>query len=232
MKVLIVEDEDTIADRIEKFTKNILGSNLQGLWCFQDIDQAREHLTSNKIDVLLLDLNLNGKDGFLLLQELVSYSFQTIVVSANTDRALEAFQYGVLDFIAKPFSQDRLAESFHRIKRSADRMTPSEFLSIRLQGAIHLIQIVEIQYIQSDHNFSILHLKNGRKSLHDKSLQDLIKLLPSNFIRIHRSFIVDENSVEKVLKYGAGKYEVVLRETAIRLPMSRGQYQAHKERWI
>ena len=226
-----MEDEQTIADRIEKFTRRILGNKLRELWRSQDFKEGKNLIDQKEIDVLLLDLNLNGDDGFLLLQDVLSHPFQTIVISANTNRAMEAFSFGVIDFIAKPFSQDRLAKSFNRIEHALNPPQACEFLSVKLRGSIHLIAVTDIQYIEADHNFSTIHLKNNRKYLHQKSLQNLMLLLPFHFLRIHRSYIVNEREVKKVLIHGGGKYEVVLRQGAMTLPMSRGRYLSHKERW-
>ena len=68
MRVLIVEDEPIIARRIERLTREILGERLTHLKAIRDLHEARAHLFSTPIDVLFLDLNLNGKDGFDLLK--------------------------------------------------------------------------------------------------------------------------------------------------------------------
>ncbi|MBK7227614.1 MAG: hypothetical protein IPH97_01775 [Ignavibacteriales bacterium] len=63
-------------------------------------------------------MNLNAKDGFELLKQVVSQSFHTIVISANINRAIEAFEYGVLDFIPKPYNIERLKAAFQRLQSS------------------------------------------------------------------------------------------------------------------
>ncbi len=70
---------------------------------------------STPIDVLFLDLNLNGKDGFDLLKTSVSGAFHVIIISAHTEQALKAFEYGVLDFVGKPFNKERLARALDRV---------------------------------------------------------------------------------------------------------------------
>ena len=107
MRILIIEDEASVADRIERLTRQVLGTNIQRLAKRQTLSAGLHYLQNHPIDLLLLDLNLNGLNGFSILQELLSHSFQTIIVSANTDQALKAFEYGVLDFIPKPFTIER-----------------------------------------------------------------------------------------------------------------------------
>lgn len=81
---------------------------------FSNLEDAQDSLVSQPVDVMFLDLNLHGKDGFLLLHEQLVQPFHTIVVSANTDRALEAFELGVLDFVGKPFTQERIDKALQR----------------------------------------------------------------------------------------------------------------------
>ena len=114
MKVLIVEDEPPIAGYIEKITRNILREKLSSIYQVHNRKKATEYMRSNSVDLCLLDLNLNGEDGFDLLQQVMAGSFQTIIISASVNRALEAFEYGVLDYIPKPFTEERLKLGFHR----------------------------------------------------------------------------------------------------------------------
>ncbi|MEO1370054.1 MAG: response regulator, partial [Acidobacteriota bacterium] len=103
---MIVEDEALVARRLRRLLVDILGADRVEILWSPDLPDARRRLADGtRIDALFLDLNLNGRDGFDLLSEAVAGRFETIVVSAHAERAIEAFEYGVLDFIAKPFGQ-------------------------------------------------------------------------------------------------------------------------------
>jgi two-component system response regulator LytT len=102
MRILIVEDERPTAEDIKMLVEHILNKEITSIHIETTLDSAMWYLKEKSIDVLLLDLNLNSKDGFQLLKQVVSQSFHTIVISANTNRAIEAFENGVLDFIPKP----------------------------------------------------------------------------------------------------------------------------------
>ena len=114
MRVVIVEDEPTVAGRIKRLTEKILAAELTALIHFDELDEALDYLSSHPIDLLLLDLNLHGRDGFEILANTVSGSYHTIIISAYAEKALKAFEYGVLDFVAKPFSTARLRKAFVR----------------------------------------------------------------------------------------------------------------------
>ncbi|MEM9920720.1 MAG: response regulator transcription factor [Bacteroidota bacterium] len=229
MRILIIEDEASVADRIERLTRQVLGTNIQRLAKRQTLSAGLHYLQNHPIDLLLLDLNLNGLNGFSILQELLSHSFQTIIVSANTDQALKAFEYGVLDFIPKPFTIERLTKAFDRYTQQTNQqqLSTSQYLSVRRKGEVHLIPIKDIQFIKASGNYSEIHLIDQQKHLHDKNLNSLELLLPNTFRRIHRSYICNWEQMRKILTHGAGKYEVEL-QSGQRLPLSRSKYQQLK----
>ncbi|OJJ21678.1 DNA-binding response regulator [marine bacterium AO1-C] len=229
MKIMIVEDEFPIAQLIQKYVREILGTKITQLVAFSSLDQAQEHLKVHAVDVLLLDLNLNGKNGFEILQTLMAESFHTIIISAYRDRALEAFEYGVVDFVPKPFNKERLEKALERLQ--TDTRTETKFLAIKHQGRIQLIPIEDITYAQGAGNYSEVYLKDGRKVLHDKALDKLLKLLPTEFERIHKSYLVKMSEMQTVQIHQGSKYEMVLKNGVV-LPIGRTRYKELKERWI
>ncbi len=225
MNILIVEDEKVAARRLERLTKEILGDKLKSIKCMETLKNSEKFLEKHSIDVLLLDLNLNGKDGFELLKNVVSESFQTIIVSANIDRALESYEYGVLDFIPKPFDKKRLVKAFQRLEY-ADRISrlTTKMLVVKNYGRLQLIPLEEIHFIKGAGDYSEIHTVNNKVFLHNKSLEALVKILPENFIRIHKSYIADLNQIVNVHIFGGGKYECELSD-GTKLPVSRTRYK-------
>jgi two-component system response regulator LytT len=225
MRILIVEDEPVIARRIERLAREILGSRLTYVHAIRTLDDARTHLFATPIDVLFLDLNLNGRDGFDLLQTSVSGAFHVIIVSAHTDQALRAFEFGVLDFIGKPFSRERLAKALHRfLDAHAKADYAARYLSVRKAGRIDLIAIDDVLYVKGAGSYSEIHLSNGAVELRDKSLDRLHALLPPAFERIHKSYIVAMPAVSRLLVHEGSRYEVEL-HTGLRLPVGRTRYK-------
>src|SRR2546430_1173887 len=124
MRLLLVEDEPPIARRLEKMVRELLQERLAKLQVVERLLGAEAFLSRENIDVLLLDLNLHGSSGFTLLEKAVAGSFHTIIVSANTDQALRAFEHGVLDFVPKPITLERLQIA---LERASDVRSRSEF---------------------------------------------------------------------------------------------------------
>ena len=220
MNVLIVEDELMVAKRLLRLTREVMGEKLSQIRHINNLDDAESYLDEHPIDLLLLDLNLNAQDGFTLLQKAVAESFQTIIVSANTDKAITAFEYGVIDFIAKPFSQERLAKAFERLSQQANTGTTTKYLSIKKQQRVEIIALKDIAFIQGAGNYSELVMVDGTMHLHEKNLDKLSQLLPAAFMRIHKSYIANLSHYHHLQNFPGSKYEITLASMEP-LPVSR-----------
>lgn len=231
MKILIIEDEARIAKRMERMTRDFFDKEVQILLC-DSVENGLNTIETQTIDLLLLDLNLNGEDGFDVLQTIVAQSFQTIIISAYIDKAITAFNYGVLDFVPKPFDEKRLSQAFTRFT-SPTKQTSSDmqFLAIKKTKTVKLIAITDIRYIKGAGIYTELHLSNGRKELHDKSLESLEKLLPSSFQRIHKSYILCWHEADKLIVEAGGRYNMMLKNGEL-LPVGRSKYKEIRHRMI
>ncbi|OGU61368.1 MAG: hypothetical protein A2V66_15910 [Ignavibacteria bacterium RBG_13_36_8] len=229
MIVVIVEDEPFIAERTERLVKEILKNKLTRVVIKESLPGAMHYLNEHQIDLLLLDLNLSGKDGFELLKKAVAGSFHTIVISAYTDRAIEAFEYGVLDFIGKPFTVERLKKAFDRLNNvTMKNKYPTKYIAVRKNEKLQLIDVDKINYIKGAGIYSEIVLMDGSVELHNKSLNKLDVILPSNFIRTHKSYIVNVRYIKSLSTLGGSKYELELTSGEIQ-PLSRHKYKEIKE---
>lgn len=235
MRILIVEDEKVAARGLQRLVQSLFAQenkNIASIVWEATLDAARASLIENPVDLLFLDLNLNGENGFDLLHEAVAGSFHTIVVSANENQALRAFEYGVLDFVPKPVSEERLTKALRRVwhgqERSAhDSEAPAKFLPIRKPKGIALIALDDVAYFQGDGNYVEIHLRSGAVEYHRQTLDSLAKILPVRFARIHRSVIVDLKEVKQVISHGGGRYEAEM-QNGLTLPLSRAYHKHFK----
>lgn len=224
MKITIIEDEKVAARRLKRMVEESLAGSVEQINIFTTFEDAVEFLNETPPDLLLLDLNLNGDDGFQILHQLPGSSFQTIVVSANTDRAIEAFELGVLDFIPKPFDSERLQRALKRFTGRLNRINGTSTLVVKNQGRRVFVPVSDILYISGAGDYAELHCRNGEIHLYHKSLEKLLKSLPKQFVRIHKSHIVDKEEITEVKVYGGGKYGVLLK-SGFELPVSRARYK-------
>jgi DNA-binding LytR/AlgR family response regulator len=232
MKLLVVEDEPLVAQRLARFCREILGERLERLELASSLPEATAWLDENAIDVALLDLNLDGADGMELLKRSVAGSFHTVIVSANTDRALEAFQYGVLDFVPKPFTSERLGVALARVMAPAGRAAfAAKHLAVKKAGRIELVSMDEVLYVKGAGNYSELVLANGRHELHDKTLERLQSILPPDFERIHKSYLVRLGSIKALHAAEGSHYEAELKN-GTRLPVGRTRYKELRDQLL
>ncbi|AXT20455.1 response regulator [Flavobacteriaceae bacterium AU392] len=232
MNVLIVEDEEIISKRIERFVREILGSKLISLTVKNNLEEAIYFIESTKINLLLLDLNLNNKSGFEVLNRFLSESFQTIIISAYEHNAITAFEYGVIDFIPKPFNKERLEKAFYRLFKRENFAEPTlKYLMIKKRGVVNPVQLNDILFLKGAGVYTELHLKNGHRELHSKSLENISLILPETYERIHKSYIVSKNNVLKLVIHPGGKYEILLTDNS-RVPLGRSKYNYIKQKWF
>jgi two-component system response regulator LytT len=227
MNIVIVEDEPLVQQRTQRLTIEILKTQQPKIQCFSDIDDADNYLAENTVDLLLLDLNLKGRNGFDLLKSNVASGYHTIIISAYAEKAIEAFQYGVLDFVAKPYTLERLSKAFDRmLDKSQRNYYGCRYLSIKKLGSIELIALSDITHIQADGHYSLIHYSDqaDTTALHAKSIEKIMQLLPENFLKVHRSYVVNMNNVKQLLIEPGSQYSVKL-NSGVEVPVGRTKYQ-------
>lgn len=231
MKILIIEDEPAIARRTKRITESILGDQMHHIHICNSVESGLTYLKEQETDLLLLDLNLHGADGFTVLEQMVAAPFHTIIISAYEEKAITAFEYGVLDFIPKPFNQNRLAKAFERLHKSnSDSNTETKFLAIQKRGRYQMMSIDNLLYIKGAGIYADLFFKDGSKETHNKNLDKLSQVLPPHFDRIHKSYIINNQEIEKILVEPGSKYTLVLKGD-VHVPISRGKYKSLRDKW-
>jgi two-component system response regulator LytT len=230
MNVLIVEDEEVVSRRLARLTRVILGERLGSLETAATIEDALARLRAGSLDLVFLDLDLNGDDGFRLLGEVVAGSFQTIIVSAHADQAIRAFEHGVTDFVAKPYSEDRLRLALGRVDQREPALRDRlRVVAVRRHGEVRLLAVDTIVRIAAADDYSELHCEDGATWLHDKTLSALEHLLPSRFERVHRSHIVDVRRITRWQVAEGSRYHLVL-DRGEPVPASRTWIQEFRRR--
>jgi DNA-binding LytR/AlgR family response regulator len=209
VRLVIAEDEAVIARRLERMVRErVPGAEIE---LAASLDAALALVRHRRFDVLLLDLNLGGRDGFRVLEEAAAGPFQTIVVSAHHDQALRAFEYGVLDFVAKPWTAERLERALARVAaHGATAGGGARRLAVRCGRELRTVGVESVLLVRGADDYSELHLTDGSVHLHEKSLAALAAILPPVFARVHRSYIVNLERVRAVRTAPGGRRAVVL----------------------
>lgn len=222
IRILICEDEVLISNRLTRFVQEVTAVQVH-ICKVYSVGEAEAYLKNNPIDLLFLDLNLHGRDGYEVLKTFIAEPFHTIVVSAYTDRAIEAYEYGVMDFIGKPFRKERIAKAISRyLEGVPTRERNLKRLCVKGKKGLEFVETGSVKFIRASGIYAELHLLDGRKKLYDKPLNQLLKILPDNFHRVHKSYVVCLTEIQRVQKEKANSYSLVLRGGDI-VPLSRNK---------
>jgi two-component system LytT family response regulator len=236
MRIAIVDDEEPA----RKVLREYLAS-------YDDIEIAAECangfeavkvVTDLKPDLLLLDIQMPRLDGFEVL-ELLGREVGVIFVTAYDKYALRAFEVHAVDYLLKPFTEERLREALNRAKAriQAKQLLPIEDLTrtarpagarlgrilIRDGANVHVIPLSKIDYVEAQDDY-VCFRSEGKRYLKQQTLADLESALdPSQFVRIHRSYILNLDRLAKLELYAKDSHAAILRD-GTRLPVSRSGY--------
>lgn len=233
MRILIVEDEPAIAQRLERLLRAAAKPQPLVIECCAGVEPARRRLSADSlaerpIDAVFLDLNLSGHDGFELLAPVSADSFHVVVVSAHGSRALEAFEIGVLDFVPKPFNVDRLARTWARLQGLRGEPA-AKSLAIRTPGRIEYVAVDDVLYVRAEGATSELVLRDGSVRFHPKSIDRLLTLLPPTFERVHRSYLLRLDQLVSLKVRTGSRYSAIL-ESGVEIPVGRTRVEALRAR--
>lgn len=191
---------------------------------FGDAVAAREALSSDRPDVLFLDVRMPALSGLELAHANSETLPLVVFVTAFDEFALPAFEVDAVDFLRKPITQQRFDAAVDRVRERIRLLTTSRpsylaRLVARVRNEDVVIPIDDVDYIEADDVYAGVHTK-GRRHLVRTPLDALEERLdPSRFVRIHRSYIVAARSVQTIRRVGA-RCELVLRDGVV-LPVSR-----------
>ena len=221
---LIVEDE--------KSSQELLLSRLREL--FPDIEvvgiidsfrEAVAFLKRYRIDIVFLDNHIKGGSGLGVLSQIPVMNFQVIFSTAYTEYAIEALNHGAVYYLLKPFSKEEFATG---VKKALAKVTQFRGLLVIGQGNKKAIQLDQLMYIESEGAYTFFVLSNKEKEISSRNLGSFEDKLPADrFFRIHHSYIVNINYIERVER-GESLF-VQLTDGETRLPISQRRSKAFFE---
>jgi DNA-binding LytR/AlgR family response regulator len=211
IRCLIVEDEVLPAELLSGYIHQTPSLELVGL-C-QDAVFALEWLQTNPVDLMFLDIHLPQLKGLEMLQ-LLKHPPLVILTTAYHDYALEGYRHDVVDYLLKPISFGRFLEAVERVKRRIPTTTESEYIFFKVNKQQIKVPLSEVIFVESMKEYSKIHLKD-RFWVTQMTLLEMEERLPSkNFVRIHRSYIINK---EKITAFSATEIKL----EAISLPIGK-----------
>ena len=162
--------------------------------------EAIPYLSEHKVDLIFLDVEMKGVNGFQLL-EVLPYKPFIILTTAYADYALQSYEADVVDFLLKPFTFERFLKAVSKVQRlkgySASPEAP-KFLFLKSGYQHHKLNLEDLLYVEGAGNY-MAFVTTKQKILVRMGLKETIDLLPpKGFVRIHKSYIIAIDHLEKV----------------------------------
>jgi len=233
IRVAIADDEPLARERIRTM--------LQGRERYTVVAECGDGtetvavLAERPVDLLFLDIQMPGLDGFQILESLNTTRLPIIVfVTAFNEHALRAFDVHALDYLLKPFDRARFETTLARVEdlldhRNGEGLPPElrDFLRnlvsvppstapirfpVRANGEIYFIKADDVDWIDAEGNYVALHA-GGRRHLVRETIKSLeARLDPAKFVRVHRSAIINLDRLRKLQPYFHGEYVITLQD--------------------
>jgi two-component system LytT family response regulator len=228
---IIVDDERLARRRLRRLLER--SGSVRVLKECRNGAEAVEVLRKEPADVVFLDVQMPGLDGFEVIATVGADAMPAVVfVTAYEEYAIRAFEANALDYLVKPIEEARLGRTIARLDRPGDlwrrlaalleerrsRKSPFRFL-VKQTSRLVIIPAGDVDFIRSEGNYVRLHAGTCRYLLRE-TMERLAQRLDDRFVRIHRSILVRTDGIRELVPSRGGEVEVKL-DSGQRLPVSR-----------
>tara|TARA_R110002126_G_scaffold53875_9_gene145903 strand:- start:3634 stop:4302 length:669 start_codon:yes stop_codon:yes gene_type:complete len=190
LKCIVIDDEELARKLIESYIKKLDFLELMG--SFENPLDALAVLKKETIAIVFLDIQMpqiKGTD----FAKMIPVSTKVIFTTAYSDYAIEGFELSALDYLLKPISFERFLKAVQKVK--TENKVINDFITVKSGYDLFKLNYNDITHVESDSEYVVFHT-NGKKIMSLQALKSLEKTLdPSQFIRVHRSFIVNKSKV-------------------------------------
>ena len=200
LNFILCDDNQNILNRLEKildtiFVKNNFDAEIS--LKTDDYSKVLDYIANNKVDVVLLDINLkSNKTGLQVAEQIrkINKNIYIIFTTGHLEYAMVAYKYKTFDYIAKPISYDRLEETIIRLFEDINS-EPKKY--IKLDNKNTVVDASEIQYIKRDGMKLVFHTSCRDYDIYS-SFNKFQDRLPENFVRCHKSYVANISQIKDV----------------------------------
>ncbi len=222
-KCIIVDDEPLARELIASHLTHF--DNFELISSFENALKAYAFLESNTIDLMFLDIEMPLLKGNDFLKKLKNPP-KVIFTTAYREYAIEGYELNVIDYLLKPITFDRFFVSIEKFKQLQISKAPENLTNenhIFVSSGSKNIKIIfdSILFIESLKDYITIHLENGKSHHLKQNISAFEKVLDSNFVRIHRSYIIQ---TKKLTAYSKNEVEI----NTIEIPIG----SSYKETWL
>ncbi|WP_129409101.1 LytR/AlgR family response regulator transcription factor [Marinitoga lauensis] len=196
INVAIIDDEYYARETLKDLINEMSPFEIKG--CFESVEDFLKSKLKNDIDVIFLDIEMPKMNGIKASKYLEKYKI--VFVTAYSEYAVDAFEVKALDYLTKPVSEVRFIETVNRIEE-AFKDTKLSKIAVENKNEIIFLDFEEVYYFEYFEKKILVRTNNEEYVLkHFKNLNKLEKELPDNFLRIHKSYIINLNYIDKLIK--------------------------------
>ena len=239
MKAIIIDDEPLARSLVKEYLQAY--KNIEVVEECNDGFQGVKAIQQHQPDIIFLDIQMPKINGFEML-ELVDNPPHVIFTTAFEEYAVKAFETYALDYLLKPFSKDRFDKCIQKLlqqksspaqtdallETAAQSPEQNNRIVVKDGGKIKIIPVAHVQYLEAADDYVKIHISDGT-FLKKKTMQYFEELLQSQqFVRIHRSFIINTQLITRIDPYEKDNHLVLLASGA-KLPASKAGYMKLKE---
>lgn len=194
LNCLIIEDQLPAQRILMTYIEQMPELALTG--AFTNALDATPVLQNQQIDLLFLDINLPKLSGISFLKNLPAAP-KVIITTAYPEYALEGFELDVTDYLLKPFSFERFHKAVMKVKDQAVEKTSPEFVFIKSDKEFFKVELKQVLYLKADDNY-VKIITPEKTHIQAGSLQSWEEQLAQDFVRVHKSYLINLSKVDKV----------------------------------
>jgi two-component system LytT family response regulator len=235
MKTLIIDDERLARNELRRLLAAHADITIVGEAV--DVEDALAKVSALKPDLLLLDVQMPGADGFSLLEQLPAPLPQVIFTTAYDEFAVKAFEFNALDYLLKPVDPNRLAAALEKVRPRGDtapgaathRLSLEDKVFVREGDRCWFVPVRNLRLLESEGNYTRLHFDEHKPQLFRSLTAMEERLDPKHFFRANRKQVINLAWVEGIEPWFSGGLLVKLKG-GLKVELSRRQAQDFRER--
>lgn len=225
MKAIIVDDEKISCETLKVLLHDFC-HHVEVKETCQTIDAALVAIEKYRPDVVFLDINMKGENGFDLLSKVKKIDFAIVFATAYSEYAIKAFKFSAIDYLLKPIDVEELRRAVEKVEKRKGEVTSIRYdhllnnlnpaneknykIALPSSSGLAFVKIADIIYCEADSNYTNFFMVDGKKIVVSRTLKEYEGLLSTyGFFRIHHSYLINVDAAKQYLRGEGGQVVMV-----------------------
>ncbi|WP_420318214.1 LytR/AlgR family response regulator transcription factor [Ekhidna sp.] len=203
LNCMVVDDDKMSRLVVKKFI-----DKTDSLVLTHDLDNTQEAHdillgeSANDVDIVFLDIEMPGMSGLELVKDL-QHAYNVILVTSKKEYAIEAFEDAVADYLVKPVEYERFMKAVNKVKENLEKekaiAEQEDHIYVKSDGKLFRLSYNNILFVEALADYVIFNTEIGKKHIVHHTMKGIEKRLPESiFSRVHRSYIINRNKIDKI----------------------------------